>query len=200
MRTETGQPAAESGTEPVVLGQLDNAYIVAADGEGILVVDQHNAHERVLFERYAEIDQKRGWPVTLSLIPLVFDLPPNQAAVLEADRGLLEGTGFRVEPMGGRSYALREYPDIFKPEEAQAAFLDFLGESSAGGVEDKKARMLATLACRTAVKAGETLPREKMTFLVRELFKTANPAVCPHGRPIVVRLSKKQIEKGLGRR
>ncbi len=191
---------AESETGPVVLGQLDNAYIVAADGDGILVVDQHNAHERVLFERYSEIDRKRGWPVTISLIPLVFDLPPGQAAVLEADRELLEGTGFRVEPMGGRSFALREYPDIFKPEEALAAFLGFLEESASGGAEDKKSRMLATLACRTAVKAGEPLLREKMAFLVRELFKTANPAVCPHGRPIVVRLSKKKIEKGLGRR
>jgi DNA mismatch repair protein MutL len=183
-----------------VLGQFADAYIIASDPDGIMVIDQHNAHERVLFERFAEIDRRRSWPVKMSLIPLLFELSPAQAVSLEANRTALEESGFRAEPMGGRSFALREYPDIFQPEQALSAFLDLLDEIRGSKAEEKKSRMLAMMACKTAIKAGQPLPREKMIYLVQELFRTANPAVCPHGRPIVVRLSKSEIEKGLRRR
>jgi DNA mismatch repair protein MutL len=183
-----------------VLGQFADAYIVAADPDGIMVIDQHNAHERVLYERFAEIDRRRSWPVKMSLIPLLFDLSPAQAVSLEANRAALEESGFRAEPMGGRSFALREYPDIFQPEQALAAYLDLLDEIREGKAEERKGRMLAMMACKTAIKAGQPLPREKMIYLVQELFRTANPAVCPHGRPIVVRLPKSEIERGLKRR
>ena len=170
------------------------------DAEGLLVVDQHNAHERVLFDKYEDIDRKRTWPVKMSLIPIVFDLSPSQAVRLEESREELESAGFRVEAMGGRSYALREYPDLFKPEEALNVFLSLLEDMDEGPREGKKKRLLATMACKSAIKAGQPLPREKMEFLVEELFKTSNPAVCPHGRPIVVRIPRSQIEKGLKRK
>jgi DNA mismatch repair protein MutL len=216
-RVEERLPAADSagvplfgdgaGTAPEsdpsgrrVLGQFGDAYIIASDPDGIMVIDQHNAHERVLFERFTEIDRRRSWPVKMSLIPLLFELSPAQAVSLDANRTALEESGFRAEPMGGRSFALREYPDIFQPEQALSAFLDLLDEIRGSKAEEKKSRMLAMMACKTAIKAGQPLSREKMIYLVRELFRTANPAVCPHGRPIVVRLSKAEIEKGLRRR
>ena len=169
-------PAAGPAEKPArrVLGQFANAYIVTEDAEGLLVVDQHNAHERILFDRYEEIDRRKKWPVKMSLIPLLFDLSPSQAVSLEPSREMLEGAGFRIEPMGGRSYALREYPDIFQPEEALAALLELLEELRAAPAEGKKAKLLATMACKTAIKAGQPLPREKMEFLVQELFKTSN--------------------------
>ena len=182
-----------------MLGQFANAYIVVEDAEGLLIVDQHNAHERILFDKYEEIDRGRKWPVKMSLIPLLFDLSPSQAVNLESDQGILEGAGFRIEAMGGRSFALREYPDIFAPEEALAALLELLEEIKDGPAEGKKAKLLATMACKTAIKAGQPLPREKMEFLVEALFKTANPSLCPHGRPIVLRVAKSHIEKGLRR-
>jgi DNA mismatch repair protein MutL len=183
-----------------VLGQFADAYIVAADPDGIMVIDQHNAHERVLYDRFAELDRRRSWPVKMSLIPLLFELSPAQIVGLEAGREALQEAGFRAEPMGGRSFALREYPDIFQPEQALGAFLDLLDEMKGSRAEEKKARLLAMLACKTAIKAGQPLPREKMAYLVQELFRTSNPGICPHGRPIVVRLSKTDIEKGLRRR
>jgi len=192
--------AAEEKAGLRVLGQLANAYVVAEDEDGLLIVDQHNAHERVLYERYADIDRKRTWPVTISLIPLVFDLSPSQTLSLEAHIDTLKESGFRVEAMGGRSHALREYPDIFKPEEALSAFLSLLEEMKESPAGGRKEKILATLACKTAIKAGQPLPPEKLEFLVRELFKTSNPSLCPHGRPVVVRISKSQIEKGLRRR
>ncbi len=190
----------EGPPELRVLGQYADSYIIAADAQGLMVVDQHNAHERVLYDRYVEIDRRRSWPVQAALIPLVFEASPSQAMAVESGRALLEESGFRVEPMGGRSYALREYPDIFAPADALTALLALLEDVRSDKAGDRKARLLATMACKTAIKAGEPLPREKMEFLVRELFRTSNPAVCPHGRPIVVRLDRAVFEKGLGRR
>jgi DNA mismatch repair protein MutL len=192
---------AGEGSELRVLGQFADAYIVVESGDGLLVVDQHNAHERILFDKYAEIRTRKTWPVAMSLVPLLFDLSPSQVVRLEAEQVGLEESGFRVEPMGGRSYALREYPDIFKPQEALSVVTSLLEEDPDGpGEERKKERLLATMACKSAIKAGQPLPKEKMEFLVRELFRTTQPSLCPHGRPIVVKIPRGQIEKGLGRR
>jgi len=101
--------------------------------------------------------------------------------------------------MGGRSYALKEYPELFKPDEAGDVFLSLVEESGKAPIDERRDHMLATMACKSAVKAGEPLTREKMGYLVEELFKTSQPALCPHGRPIVVRVEKSIIDKGLGR-
>jgi DNA mismatch repair protein MutL len=183
-----------------VLGQFENMYIVVAGEDGLLVIDQHNAHERVLFDKYREIDRLKLWPRKALLIPPLLELPPAAAVNLEENTTLLEEIGFRAEPMGGRSYALKEYPDVFKAEEAREIFLGLLEEAGEARAEDRRDRMIATMACKSAVKAGEPLTREKMGYLVAELFKTSQPALCPHGRPIVVRIEKSVIDKGLGRR
>jgi DNA mismatch repair protein MutL len=191
--------AGSAGKGPAVLGQFENMYIVAAGEDGLLVIDQHNAHERVLFDKYREIDRLKLWPRKVLLIPPLVELPPSAAVSLEENAALLEDLGFCIEAMGGRSYALKEYPDVFKAEEAKDVFLSMLEEAGGAGAEDRRERMLATMACKSAIKAGEPLTREKMGYLVEELFKTSQPALCPHGRPIVVRIEKSVIDKGLGR-
>jgi len=175
-------------------------YIVASAEDGLLVIDQHNAHERVLFEKYREIDRLKMWPRKVLLVPPILELSPSAVASLEENTTLFEELGFRVEPMGGRSYALKEYPDFFKIEEARDVFEGLLAEAGGARPEDRREKLLATMACKSAIKAGEPLTREKMGFLVDELFKTAQPALCPHGRPIVVRVERSTIDKGLGRR
>jgi DNA mismatch repair protein MutL len=182
-----------------VLGQYMNLYIIVADEEGIRIIDQHNAHERILFDQYVEIDRTEEWPRKLALLPHLFDLSPSQEINLEENRHLLEVAGFRVDDMGGSSYALKEYPDIFKEEEAKDVFLSLLEEMSDTKIEDKKNALLATLACKTAIKAGEALSFDKMDYLVEELEKTKNSSLCPHGRPIQVKIDLKTIEKGLKR-
>jgi len=191
--------SAPAHAGPAVLGQYANMYIVAADEDGLLVIDQHNAHERVLFDKFREIDRLRAWPRKTLLIPPILELSPSAAAALEANALLFEELGFRVEAMGGRSYALKEYPDLFKPAEAGDVFLSMLEEAGEKPAEERRDHMLATMACKSAVKAGEPLVREKMGYLVEELFKTSQPALCPHGRPIVVRIEKPTIDKGLRR-
>ena len=192
--------ASAAAKGPAVLGQYENMYIVVAGEDGLLVIDQHNAHERVLFEKYREIDRERIWPRKILLIPPILELSPSAVVSFETNVALFEDVGCRVEAMGGRSYALKEYPDLFKPEQAVDIFLGLLEEAGQKTAEDRREHMLATLACKTAVKAGEPLNREKMGYLVEELFKTSQPALCPHGRPVVVRVEKSVIDKGLGRR
>lgn len=184
---------------PRVLGQYLDTYIVTSSEEGIIIVDQHNAHERVLFEKYEDIDKKKKWPRKLALLPILFELSPSQVISFESSQALLEEAGFRVEAMGGKSFALKEYPDIFKEEEAKEIFLSLLEEMEKEKIENKKKKLLATLACRTAIKAGQALSMEKMNYLVAELFKTSNSSICPHGRPIVVKIGRREIERGLKR-
>ena len=193
-------PVAGGSSAPAVLGQYANMYIIVTAEDGLLVVDQHNAHERVLFDKYREIDRMKAWPRKTLLIPPLLELAPSAAVALEANAALFEDFGFRVEAMGGRSYALREYPDLFKTEEAGDIFLGLLEEAAGTAAEDRRERMLATMACKSAIKAGEPLTREKMGYLVAELFKTSQPALCPHGRPIVVRVERSLIDKTIGRK
>jgi DNA mismatch repair protein MutL len=185
---------------PQILGQYMDLYIVVAEEEGIRIIDQHNAHERILFEQYADIDRTKKWPRKLALLPVLFELSRSQELSLEENRQLLEEAGFQVDAMGGSSFALKEYPDIFKEEEAKDVFLSLLEEMSAKEIENKKNAVVATLACKTAIKAGEPLSFEKMTYLIEELEKTKNPSLCPHGRPIQVKIDRTSIEKGLKRK
>jgi DNA mismatch repair protein MutL len=185
---------------PRVLGQYLQTYIVAEAEDGLLVIDQHNAHERVLFERYKSIDREKTWPRSAALQSALFELSPSQVARYEDKEMSLQDLGFRVEHMGGRSYALKEYPDIFSEKTAREVFFALLEESEDEKLNDVRDRMLATMACKTAVKAGEALVYDKMIYLVDELFKTENPTMCPHGRPVIVRMTKSEIEKGLKRK
>jgi len=105
-----------------------------------------------------------------------------------------------VEDMSGRSFTLKEFPDLFKEDEAREIFISLLEDLRENKAEEQKKRILATLACKTAVKAGQPLSVEKMNYLVEELFKTSNSSLCPHGRPVIVKIDKKEIERGLKRK
>jgi DNA mismatch repair protein MutL len=192
-------PEREEGIYPRVLGQHRDTYIIASSEEGIFIVDQHNAHERVLFEKYQDIDRKKKWPQKLTLFPILFELSPSQELSLEENQSLLEDAGFRVEAMSGRSFSLKEFPDLFKEAEAKDIFFSLLEEVKGNKIENKKEKILATLACKTAIKAGQPLSFEKMNYLVEELFKTSNSSLCPHGRPVMVKIDRKEIERGLKR-
>jgi len=192
-------PEKEERVFPRILGQYQDTYIIASSEDGIFIIDQHNAHERVLFEKYQDIDKKKKWPQKLALFPVLFELSPSQVLSLEGNQAVLEDAGFRVEAMSGRSISLKEFPDLFKEEEAKEIFLSLLEDIKGDKIKDKKMKLLATLACKTAVKAGQPLSFEKMSYLVEELFKTSNSSICPHGRPVMVKIERKEIERGLKR-
>jgi DNA mismatch repair protein MutL len=205
-KTRPGEPASIAASQaeparsgPAILGQYLNMYIVAVSDEALFVIDQHNAHERVLYEKYLEVDRKRSWPRKMLLIPVIMELPPSGVLSFEENRALFEDAGFLVEGMGGRSYALKEHPDVFKAEEAREIFLGLLEEVGREKTAGRGEKLLATMACKSAIKAGEVLPMAKMEYLVEELFKTSQPSLCPHGRPIVVKIDRATIDKGLRR-
>jgi DNA mismatch repair protein MutL len=201
-----GEPASIAASQaeparsgPAVLGQYLNMYIVAVSDEAVFVIDQHNAHERVLYEKYLEVDRKRSWPRKMLLIPVIMEFPPSEVLSFEENRGLFEDAGFLVEGMGGRSYALKEHPDVFESEEAKEIFLELLEAVGREKTAGRREKLLATMACKSAIKAGEVLPMAKMEYLVEELFKTSQPSLCPHGRPVVVKIDRATIDKGLRR-
>jgi DNA mismatch repair protein MutL len=196
LQTSQAEPA-RSG--PAVLGQYLNMYIVAVSDEAVFVIDQHNAHERVLYEKYLEVDLKRSWPRKMLLIPVIMEFPPSGVLSFEENRALFEDAGFLVEGMGGRSYALKEHPDVFKAEEAKEIFLGLLEAVGREKKAGRREKLLATMACKSAIKAGEVLPMAKMEYLVEELFKTSQPSLCPHGRPVVVKIDRATIDKSLRR-
>jgi DNA mismatch repair protein MutL len=193
------EPPVAGRSGLTVLGQFLNMYIVAVSEEGLFIIDQHNAHEKVLYERFKEARAGHAWPRKAALIPLLMDLAPSEILSLEENRALFEENGFRVEEAGGRTYALKEFPDILGDDEAGRVFLSLLAEVKDEKLGGRPDRILATLACKAAVKAGEPLPQAKMEYLVEELFKLTPHALCPHGRPILLQIDRSQLDKGLRR-
>ena len=199
LTTEEGRKEEARDTSWKVLGQYLNFYIIVSDKEGLLIIDQHNAHERVLYEKYLALDRQRGFIRRQSLFPLILELSPAEMVRFEENKALLEEFGFELENLGGRSLLLRSFPDFLEDEEARQIFLAFLGEAESVPSPELRPRFLATMACKTAVKAGVALTPEKMEYLVSELFECEHPWLCPHGRPTALRLSLEDIEKGLKR-
>ncbi|MGB9907815.1 MAG: DNA mismatch repair endonuclease MutL [Candidatus Saccharicenans sp.] len=182
-----------------VLGQYLNSYIIAVSDEAVFVIDQHNAHERILFEKFRQLEDQRAWTSRQMLFPSVIDLTPKQQLAYQEMQSELERLGFRLEPMGGLSFALKEYPDVFQEAEASAILLSLLEEEEGEKFQSRREKILATMACKAAVKAGQVLTVEEMDFLASELFASGTPGLCPHGRPVVIQLDRSRIERTLGR-
>jgi DNA mismatch repair protein MutL len=190
---------------PVVLGQHRLTYVVASDGDELLLVDQHTAHERVRFERLLERAGRQAVESQGLLEGLVVDLPPDLRPVLDAHGEALRELGYDVEPFGaGGATRLRAVPAILgtkDPGPALERVLRDLKEREAAdwAVAGTRDRLAATLACHSAVRAGQALNVEQMASIVRDVFRTAHPTLCPHGRPTVVRVPRDELSRWFGR-
>ena len=182
-----------------VLGQVGGTYIVAEGPDGIYLIDQHAAHERVLYERVrAQVEQ--GSPAMQGLVePLVVELSPERSALLEAGREGLEALGFQVEPFGGSAYMLRAVPSLLAGRDYVTVLDDLLDRLAEETGDDWRERVVKAIACRGAVKAGQALAGEEMLELVRQLGMASSPQTCPHGRPTMVHLSASQLQRHFGR-
>lgn len=183
-----------------VLGQVQDTFIVATSEKEVFFLDQHVAHERVLVERI-EAELAAGPPAVQSLLfPEVLDLTPAARTALERWREPLERLGFEFEGFGGQAIVLRAVPAILKRDEparlVEAAIDELAGP---GGGEPVLDRVLAFVACRAAIKANVPLAREEMERLVADLGATSRPYFCPHGRPIVSRISLQDVRRELKR-
>ncbi|MHB1295851.1 MAG: DNA mismatch repair endonuclease MutL [Anaerolineae bacterium] len=184
-----------------VLGQVAQTYIIAEGPGGVYLIDQHAAHERIRFEELT--DQHAAAQVVAQelLDPLTIEMSPQQATLLEAHVDDLAHYGFDITPFGGATFMVRRTPAGLPPQhvaEALGELVDALLRGGESASWDESMRI--TLACHTAVRAGQTLSQEEMRDLVRQLERAHMPHTCPHGRPTIIHLSKVQLEKEFGRR
>jgi DNA mismatch repair protein MutL len=185
------------------LGQFRNTFIIAIDDEGLAIIDQHVAHERILFEQITERLSSRPLDSQRLLTPVVLDLGPGEYQTLLQHRDRMAHFGFEIADFGGTSLqvtavpALLDWSRIDEALRAVAGDLDGLGPTA--GMSDLIRQIAATMACHAAVKANDPLTREKMQYLLDELRRTAHSSVCPHGRPVVLRLTRREIERNFDR-
>ena len=184
-----------------VLGQVQNLYIVAEGPGGVYLVDQHAAHERVLYEMVRDEIQETGLQAQGLLEPVVVELSPAQEEAMEAHNDVWSRYGFHLESFGPHSLLLRGLPSFLSdadPREAFLSVLEDLGEGRASG--DLEESMLTSIACHSAIRAGKSLAHQEMAHLLAQLEATSQPNTCPHGRPTMVHLSAAHLEREFGRR
>jgi DNA mismatch repair protein MutL len=185
------------------LGQIRDSFILAVNPEGLWIVDQHVAHERVLFEKILKQRAAQKVESQRLLLPLVIELTLAQQAVFADIADELSRNGFEVEPFGARSIAVKIAPagiDASAVEHMLHELLDqFSREEQALNLEKIQARIAASIACHAAIKVNMPLEQNKMEWLLAELAKTDCPMTCPHGRPVVLRYSMKDIQKAFKR-
>jgi DNA mismatch repair protein MutL len=200
---ETSEASAEAPA-PVVLGQHRLTYVVASDGEELLLVDQHTAHERIRFEKLLARAERHAVEAQGLVTPVVVELPPDLRPVLDAHAEALSALGYDVEPFGGAATRLRAVPAVLgtrDPGPSLERLLRDLKEREAAdwAVSGTRDRLAATLACHSAVRAGQALNLESMTAIVRDVFRTAHSTLCPHGRPTMVRVPREELSRWFGR-
>ncbi len=185
------------------LGQIRNSFILAVNEDGLWIIDQHVAHERVLFERVLKQRAAQRVESQRLLMPIVIELSPAQQAVFAEIADELQHNGFEAEPFGARSVAVKVAPagiEASAVEEMLQELLDqFSREEQSLNLEKIRARIAASIACHAAIKVNMPLEQNKMEWLLAELAKTDHPMACPHGRPIVLRYSVKDIQKAFKR-
>ena len=202
----SGAAASPIGPEmrPLIpLGQFRDTFIIAVDDEGVAIIDQHVAHERVLFERVMERLAAGRLESQRLLVPLLLDLPASAHQALAGRQHELERLGFEVDGFGDATIRVSAVPALLKTEDSSKALRalaeDLEGLDRGAQVEEALRRIAATTACHAAVKANYPLSYEKMTHILDELRATAYSTVCPHGRPVMLRLTRREIEKNFDR-
>lgn len=185
------------------LGQLHESFIIAVDDEGLLLIDQHVAHERILFDKFRKSETDRTIESQNLLLPETLDLSPAQSQAFQLIENDLESLGFGLMRLSGRTVAIKSVPTDLPASEARNLFAEILDTIDAEKKGSPKSTLrddiAASLACKAAVKINMKLTPEKMQWLIDRLLITTSPTTCPHGRPVILRLSMKDIERGFHR-
>jgi DNA mismatch repair protein MutL len=195
---------AEIALKPLIpLGQFRSTFIIAVDDDGVAIIDQHVAHERVLYERISARLTSGALERQRLLTPLIMDLPPEARGALLAHGDDLRRCGFEVDEFGPTSVRVDAMPALLGREQGTAALKALAGDLEGFGgaepVHEHLKNMAATMACHAAVKANDPLTIEKMAHILDELRQTAYSTVCPHGRPVMLRISRREVEKNFQR-
>ncbi|MCX6349276.1 MAG: DNA mismatch repair endonuclease MutL [Candidatus Aureabacteria bacterium] len=185
-----------------IVGQARGTYIAAETPQGLLLIDQHAAHERILYEEFTEALGGGRIEVQPLLAPLQLDLGPREAALLEEKMAILKSLGVEVEPFGGTSFIVTALPALLAGKDKAGLVLEVLGDIEDWEKEpgDPREKLVIRLACTWAVKAKARLEERNLPVLVERLFRCRTPSVCPHGRPTVLSFEWEEIERRFGRR
>jgi DNA mismatch repair protein MutL len=199
-----GRAAAPIDLRPMIpLGQFRDTFIIAVDDEGVAIIDQHVAHERVLFERVMERLTSGRLESQRLLVPMLLEVAPAAHLALLQRTAELEAFGFEIESFGEGTIKVTAVPALLRSEDSSKALRalaeDLEGLDRGAKVQDALQRIAATTACHAAVKANYPLTYEKMMHILDELRATAYSTVCPHGRPVMLRLTRREIEKNFDR-
>jgi DNA mismatch repair protein MutL len=182
---------------------VQNSFILAVNEEGLWIIDQHVAHERILFEKVLRERQVERVQRQRLLMPLLIDLVPAQMANFAQMAEELNRNGFEAEPFGPRTLAVKAAPVGLEGKELELTLAELLqvedDAAQADNMETRQRRIAASIACHAAVKINMPLETSKMQWLLDELGKTENPMACPHGRPIALRYSHKEIQRAFQR-
>lgn len=184
-----------------VLGQIFSTYIICEGPDGLYLVDQHAAHERVLYEKWMT-EREMIFAAQNLLEPLPVELSPAQWAVYESERENLERAGFQLEPFGGNTILLRAIPTLLQKREPRAALLEILDLTDEGGnpiQAQTEARLIMSICKGAAIKGGQVMALDEMRALIRDLEKCDSPRTCPHGRPTMLQLNLMALQKEFGR-
>ena len=196
-------PTLESLRTLRPLGQIRNSFILAVNEDGLWIIDQHVAHERVLFEKILRQRSAQRVESQRLLMPLIIELTPAQQALFSDIAEELSYNGFEAEPFGARSVAVKIAPagvDAAQIEHMLNEILEQITrEDQAINLEAVRTRIAASIACHAAIKVNMPLEQNKMEWLLAELAKTEHPMACPHGRPVVLRYSMQDIQKAFKR-
>jgi DNA mismatch repair protein MutL len=205
-RTGAPPPSGDAGEFPAdlqPLGQVQESFIVATNADGLWIVDQHVAHERILFERHLRLRREKKVEVQRLLLPIIVELKPEQQAVFQEMPEELWANGFEVEPFGRRTVAIKTAPAEIAPDHVERLLLEILdgiGQEARGvSLDLLLSKIAASIACHGAIKVNMALDRKKMSWLLQELGKTECPMACPHGRPIMLRYGMREIQKAFKR-
>ena len=190
-------------TPMMALGQFRDTFIIAVDPDGIAIIDQHVAHERILFERITERLASGRLESQRLLVPLLIEMSSAGRQALADHAADLERLGFEVEDFGGDALRVNACPALLQRDACDVALRamaeDLEGFDRGVGVEGAIKRIAATMACHAAVKANYPLTREKMAHILEELRRTSYSTICPHGRPVMLRLTQREVEKNFQR-
>lgn len=197
------EPENLSSSKIRPIGQLHSSFIIAVDDEGMLLIDQHVAHERILFDKFRRKETERKIESQNLLLPETIDLTPAQGVAFSEIEEELENYGFGLMKLSGRTVAIKAIPTDLPPSEVRnllAEILDTVDKEKRGHAKATwRDEIAASLACKAAVKINMKLTPEKMQWLIDRLLITSSPTTCPHGRPVILRLTMKDIERGFHR-
>jgi len=199
-------PSPSAATEPEIkalriLGVLGELYLVAEGTSGLVLVDQHAAHERILFEQLLKTAQSGDGLQQQLLLPVTVDLSPEDAALLGRHVEHFQRLGFSVEPFGGNTFLVTAVPPQFPQENLAGLLQDILDEvrQSPGAVSRPEDVRIAQAACKHAVRGSDSLTDAEIRQLLSDLAKTEMPYTCPHGRPVMISIPFRELEKRFGR-